>query len=236
MPGAAAEVGPGSAVHGVGAAVEGVPGADQDAPGMTPAVAMTAAELARRFQLVQEVGRGSGGSAVFRALDARGELGGAVAVKRVPRLSAEGRAALQREVDLLHELRGHPKVVQYVGHGDAAGHLWVVMEYCEGGSVQDLLDVTPDGLREEQIAHVCREALEALAGLHAKGLLHRDVKPGNMLVTSAGHVKLGDLGAAQRAADASPGDWTAGPLWAAPEVLAIRPYGPPSDVWAIGIR
>ena len=95
--------------------------------------------------------------------------------------------------------------------------------------MQDLLDLTPGGLREEQIAYVCREALEALAGLHAKGLVHRDVKPGNIFVTSAGGVKLGDLGAARRAADACPGDWTAGPLWAAPEVLAARPYGPPAD-------
>ena len=102
--------------------------------------------------------------------------------------------------------------------------------------MQDLLDLTPGGLREEQIAYVCREALEALAGLHAKGLLHCDVKPGNIFVTSAGGVKLGDLGAARRAADACPGDWTAGPLWAAPEVLAARPYGPPADVWALGIR
>ena len=130
MPGAAAEAGlgpgpgPGSAAEGAGAGAA----AEDAAPGRRAPAAMTAAELAGRFQLVQEVGRGSGGSAVFRALDARG---GAVAVKRVPlaRLSAQGRAALRREVDLLADLRGHPKVVQCVGHGeDAAGHLWLVTE------------------------------------------------------------------------------------------------------------
>lgn len=69
--------------------------------------------------------------------------------------------------------------------------LQIVMEYCPVGSVGDMMHITQQALREDQISYVCRCTLKGLAYLHAHRKIHRDIKPGNLLVNAAGQVKLG---------------------------------------------
>ena len=70
----------------------------------------------------------------------------------------------------------------------------IVMEYCEGGSVGDVLRITDKPLAEEHIALICRETLKGLRYMHGMHKIHRDIKGGNILLTADGHVKLADFG------------------------------------------
>ena len=71
--------------------------------------------------------------------------------------------------------------------------LWIAMEFCGGGSLQDIYNVT-GALTEQQIAYVCKETLKGLHYLHTMGKMHRDIKGANILLTDDGLVKLADFG------------------------------------------
>uniref|UniRef100_A0A8D2Q2N8 non-specific serine/threonine protein kinase n=1 Tax=Zosterops lateralis melanops TaxID=1220523 RepID=A0A8D2Q2N8_ZOSLA len=117
--------------------------------------------------------------------------------------------------------------------------LWICMEYCGGGSLQDIYHVTGP-LSELQIAYVCRETLQGLAYLHMKGKMHRDIKGANILLTDHGDVKLADFGVAAKitATIAKRKSFIGTPYWMAPEVAAVEKnggYNQLCDIWAVGI-
>uniref|UniRef100_A0A914X879 Mitogen-activated protein kinase kinase kinase kinase n=1 Tax=Plectus sambesii TaxID=2011161 RepID=A0A914X879_9BILA len=117
--------------------------------------------------------------------------------------------------------------------------LWIVMEYCGGGSLQDIYHMTGP-LSELQIAFVCRETLQGLNYLHSKGKIHRDVKGANILLANSGEVKLADFGVAAQitATIGKRKSFIGTPYWMAPEVASVERkggYGPQCDVWAVGI-
>ncbi|CAI7778985.1 unnamed protein product [Closterium sp. NIES-53] len=141
----------------------------------------------------------------------------------------------------------HPNVVRYHGSYQGDDFLWIVMEYCGGGSVADLMNNTDSPLEEGMIAYVCRESIKGLAYLHeiGKGLaylheigkVHRDIKGGNILLSDSGEIKLGDFGvAAQLTRTMSKRNTFIGtPHWMAPEVIQESLYDGKVDVWALGI-
>lgn len=136
---------------------------------------------------------GAGGQAFVYAARHRA-LGRRVALK-VPR--AEVATRLLQEARLAARLE-HPRVVRVeeVLEADiAAGTVpFLVMELCDGGSLDALLERHPEGLPEPRVREVARAVLEALAFAHRQGVVHRDVKPGNVLFDEHGQAKLADLG------------------------------------------
>ncbi|KAL6192883.1 hypothetical protein ACLB2K_033969 [Fragaria x ananassa] len=187
-----------------------------------------------KYELLNELGKGSYG-AVYKARDLKtSEM---VAIKVISLSQGEeGYEEICGEIEMLQQC-SHPNVVRYLGSYQGEEYLWIVMEYCGGGSVADLMNVTEDALEEYQIAYICREALKGLAYLHSIFKVHRDIKGGNILLTEQGDVKLGDFGvAAQLTRTMSKRNTFIGtPHWMAPEVIQESRYDGKVDVWALGV-
>ncbi|PON79712.1 Serine/threonine protein kinase [Parasponia andersonii] len=187
-----------------------------------------------KYELLNELGKGSYG-AVYKARDLKtSEL---VAIKVISLSEGEeGYEEIRGEIEMLQQC-SHPNVVRYLGSYQGEEYLWIVMEYCGGGSVADLMNVTEEPLEESQIAYICREALKGLAYLHSIFKVHRDIKGGNILLTEQGDVKLGDFGvAAQLTRTMSKRNTFIGtPHWMAPEVIQESRYDGKVDVWALGV-
>ncbi|XP_047086047.1 uncharacterized protein LOC124697507 [Lolium rigidum] len=187
-----------------------------------------------KYELLHELGKGSYG-AVYKARDLRTQE--LVAVKIISLSEGEeGYEDIRGEIEMLQQC-SHPNVVRYFGSYQGEEYLWIVMEYCGGGSVADLIGITEEPLDEPQIAYICRESLKGLAYLHTIFKVHRDIKGGNILLTEQGEVKLGDFGvAAQLTRTMSKRNTFIGtPHWMAPEVIQESRYDGKVDVWALGV-
>ncbi|KAM9923205.1 hypothetical protein OXX59_005321 [Metschnikowia pulcherrima] len=143
---------------------------------------------------------------------------------------------VQQEIQFLADLKNAPNVTHYYGSFLDGTKLWIIMDYCEGGSMRTLLKA---GLFEEKyIGVIVREVLLALSAVHKIGVIHRDLKAANILVTNEGHVQLCDFGvAAQLTTKAAKRTTIAGtPFWMAPEVIREGDqYNYKADIWSLGI-
>ncbi|GAA2144375.1 serine/threonine-protein kinase [Actinomadura napierensis] len=195
--------------------------------------------LAGRYRLLSVVGRGGMGT-VWRARDET--LDREVAVKEVllpSGLSDDDRHT--RHQRTLREARAsarlnHPGVVTVHDVVDEDDRPWIVMELVRARSLQDVLD--DDGpLPPGRVAAVGRQIIGALRAAHAIGILHRDVKPANVLVTDDDRAVLTDFGIAQMAGDATltgTGLIMGSPAYMSPERVNGDRAIPASDLWALG--
>jgi len=193
------------------------------------------ARLGDSLELVDEIGRGGMGT-VWKARHLR--LGRTVAVKFLaPELAAQPdfERRLEREARAL-ALLSHPGIVAVHDYGRDEGVGYIVMEYVEGAPLSSVIPLPLD-----RAVVIARHVLQALAYAHRRGVVHRDVKPENILVDAAGAVKVTDFGIARLVTgDADPGITAVGrvagtPRYLAPEALAGAAPDPRMDVYAVGI-
>uniref|UniRef100_H3BGY6 Mitogen-activated protein kinase kinase kinase kinase n=1 Tax=Latimeria chalumnae TaxID=7897 RepID=H3BGY6_LATCH len=147
-------------------------------------------------------------------------------------------SVIQQEILMVKTCKHH-NIVAYFGSYIRFHKLWICMEFCGGGSFQDIYHVTGP-LSERQIAYVCRETLQGLAYLHNQGKIHRDIKGANILLNECGEVKLADFGISAQitATIARRMSFIGTPYWMAPEVAAVEVkggYNELCDIWSVGI-
>jgi len=113
--------------------------------------------------------------------------------------------------------------------------IWISMEYCDIGSVADMMKICETTLNEDQICFVMKEALMGLYFLHERKIIHRDIKGGNILLSSKGEVKLADFGVSSEMKDYTMNHEVIGsPFWMAPELIEEN-YDNKVDIWSLGI-
>ncbi|PNJ06758.1 MAP4K1 isoform 4 [Pongo abelii] len=187
------------------------------------------------YDLLQRLGGGTYGE-VFKARDkVSGDL---VALKMVKMEPDDDVSTLQKEILILKTCR-HANIVAYHGSYLWLQKLWICMEFCGAGSLQDIYQVT-GSLSELQISYVCREVLQGLAYLHSQKKIHRDIKGANILINDAGEVRLADFGISAQigATLARRLSFIGTPYWMAPEVAAVAlkgGYNELCDIWSLGI-
>ncbi|NAS26724.1 protein kinase [Herbidospora sp. NEAU-GS84] len=195
--------------------------------------------LAERYELISPLGRGTMGT-VWRAVDRT--LGREVAVKEIrqdPGLTQEQRTELRER--MIREGRAaarvhHPSVATIFDAIEVGGVPWIIMELVEGRSLEQVVD--EDGpLPPRLVAEIGADLLGALRAAHASDILHRDVKPSNVLITHSGRVVLTDFGIAKSRGDTAltqTGMVIGSPGYTAPERARGEYTGPESDLWSLG--
>ncbi|MGW0857231.1 serine/threonine-protein kinase, partial [Streptomyces sp. NPDC002690] len=174
---------------------------------------------------------------VWRATDE--VLGRAVAVKLLlgDRADSSSTARFRLEAQTAARL-SHPHLVAVFDFGTWEDRLYLVMELVEGRSLGDLL-TAQESVHPEQVARIAGDAAAGLAAAHRQGVVHRDIKPGNLMLDAEGSVKIGDFGIAQFVDDPSTALTTAGQivgtsLYLAPERALGRTAGADSDMYSLG--
>lgn len=199
-----------------------------------PALGIEAELEAEGFEHAELIGQGGFG-AVYRCVERALERQVAVKVLRVESGTAD-LARFLREQRTMGKLSGHPNIVTVL-HVDvtAAGRPYLVMPYHSRGSLHDALSASgplpyADGLR------LGVKLAGALETAHRSGILHRDVKPGNVLISDYGDPELCDFGIAHITGgfETGTGEVTGSPAFTAPEVLAGRPSTVRSDIYSLG--
>lgn len=187
------------------------------------------------FEILLRVGGGTYGE-VYKARNKQnGELAAIKVIKMEPE---DDFSIIQQEIVIVKSCK-HPNIVAYYGSYIRANKLWICMEFCGGGSLQDVYHVTGP-LTEPQIAYICREMLQGLDYLHAQKKIHRDIKGANILLNDQGEVKLADFGISAQitATLARRMSFIGTPYWMAPEVAAVEikgGYNELCDIWSVGI-
>jgi eukaryotic-like serine/threonine-protein kinase len=199
-------------------------------------MALQAGETLGRYQVEGLVGQG-GMAVVYRAVDS--VLGRTVAVKVIRPAYTEDPHFLER---FLQEARvvaslDHPNVLPIFDFGEEKGRPYLVLPYLPGGSLADRMGGQPQPL--PLVAAWTIQLAGALDTAHARGVLHRDVKPGNVLVTKDGRLMLGDFGIA-RLAEATTRLTATGmvvgtPIYMAPELARGADASPASDRYALAV-
>jgi serine/threonine-protein kinase len=219
---------------------------DATAPGATAPAGVAVAELANgalfanRYRIEQILGRGGMGI-VYRAIDT--QLDETVAIKTLPgdvmQRSPEDLERFKREIRLARKIT-HRNVLRTYDYGEAEGVYFISMEYVRGYTLAELLEEAPDHRMAPRAAMgLSRQICRGLQAAHEQGIIHRDIKPQNVLIDHKGEVKLMDFGIA-RMAESKEGMTQVGlivgtPHYMSPEQVQGNQLDARSDVYSMGV-
>ncbi|KAK9077153.1 hypothetical protein SSX86_005489 [Deinandra increscens subsp. villosa] len=184
-------------------------------------------KIEQDFELGQTIGQGKFGSVVKCRNRVSGE-------EFACKILQKGEEIVHKEVEIMQHLSGHPGVVALKAVYEDAQSFHLVMELCSGGRLLD--QMREDGLFSEQkAANLMKELMLVLKYCHDMGVIHRDVKPDNILISASGSIKLADFGLAARIANGQSLHGVVGsPAYVAPEVL-LGGYSEKVDIWSAGV-
>jgi mitogen-activated protein kinase kinase kinase len=200
-----------------------------------------------------KIGQGSFGNVYLGLNGLTGEL---MAIKQVdmPKNETEKSKkmmvnALKQEISLLKEL-SHENIVRYLGSNEDISNMYIFLEYIPGGSVSSMLKMYGP-FEDELVRNFTKQVLVGLVYLHSKGIIHRDIKGGNILVDNNGSVKIGDFGISKKISKEEAEEeqkdkdndndkkkkrasLQGSVFWMAPEVVKQVAYTEKADVWSVG--
>ena len=191
--------------------------------------------MVQGYRVVSKIGRG-GSSIVYLA--ERESDKQHVVLKILNATAGLDEILLQRfvqEFDIISSI-DHPNVVKIYDRGFSDRHAYIAMEYFPDGSLADLI---PDGLSGRQALSLLAQAASALREIHSRGIIHRDIKPGNLMARADGSIVLADFGIAKRLGEdkgrTRQGELYGTPYYVSPEQIEGGPATMQSDIYALGI-
>lgn len=203
-------------------------------PGLSPTVFQFERQvtpweaLVDKYEVFEKLGSGCAGT-VHRAVHL--DSGREVALKTLRSQDSDLAIKAKNEYELLKQLEPHPKIIQVVDFHDLHGEAAVVLEFFRGLTLHAMVqeEVSP----ESTGSVLCTALFEAVAHLHAHGILHRDIKPGNVLVSHCRRdLRLIDFNVAASFSEGPPLTPTGTEQYKAPELFLGEPHSTRSDVWA----
>lgn len=194
------------------------------------------AVLAGRYTLEREVGRG-GMATVYLGRDSKHNRPVAVKILRMEIAAWLGHERFLREIQIAARLT-HPHILPLYDSGEASGLLYYVMPYVDGESLRDRIQ-REGRLPHEDARRIAREVADALSYAHSHDVVHRDIKPGNILL-EAGHAVVADFGIARALSQAGGEELTTSglvvgtPMYMSPEQISGSQIDGRSDVYSLG--
>ncbi|MBR0674462.1 serine/threonine-protein kinase, partial [Neoroseomonas soli] len=199
---------------------------------------MLPAELNQKYEVRGTLGAGAMGT-VYDAVDRIIERRVAIKVVNRPNESdpeaVEAHARFRREAQAAGRL-SHPNIVGVYDYGENQTQAWIVMELVEGGSLKGRIDKN-QRFTIPEIVRIMGEVCAALNYSHQRGVVHRDIKPGNIMMTTDGQVKIADFGIArlENSSMTQVGTLIGTPSYMAPEQFRGEPVDLRADIWAAGV-
>ena len=187
----------------------------------------------QEFDLIELIGQGNYGR-VYKVLHKKT---GKIYAAKIANIGTNNEIeSFKKEINVLKQCNS-PYIVHYYDSYIKNYQIWIILEYCDGGSLLELIKILPKPLNEEQIASLIYMILTGLNFLHENKKIHRDVKTGNILLTREGIVKLGDFGVSTQLMHSFSKKISkiGTPIYMSPEVIMQNKYNYKCDIWSLGI-
>ncbi len=187
----------------------------------------------QEFDLIELIGQGNYGK-VYKVLHKKT---GKIYAAKIANLGTSNEIeSFKKEINVLKQCDS-PYIVHYYDSYIKNYQIWIILEYCDGGSLLELIKILPKSLNEEQIASLINMILTGLNFLHENKKIHRDVKTGNILLTREGIAKLGDFGVSTQLMHSFSKKISkiGTPFYMSPEVIMQNKYNYKCDIWSLGI-
>ena len=185
-----------------------------------------------KYEKKELIGKGAFGKAYKATSKERREV---FIVKEVSGLNKREIESAQNEIKILKEVH-HDNVVKYVDDFTEPDKFLIVMEYCAGGDLGTYIKQQKQPLPEDQVMNWFKQIVSGISSVHERKILHRDLKPDNIFLTSWFQLKIGDFGISKslsRTYDMA-STLCGTPVYMAPEVLGGEPYDQKADMWGVG--
>ena len=144
---------------------------------------------------------------------------------------------VQEETSLMRLVNSSNNIVKYFGSyfSRQTNTLWLILEFCDSGSVIDLMLAMDRTYTEVEIATIIKMVLNGLILIHEKNLIHRDIKGANILLSGEGFAKIGDFGVGVQLQEDFRKSKKGSPYWMSPQVVKNEGYGVGTDIWSLGV-
>ncbi|KAJ3089463.1 Serine/threonine-protein kinase plk4 [Quaeritorhiza haematococci] len=190
------------------------------------------------YELDEMLGRGGFGFVHKATSRSLGSYGREVAIKLIDKKLMKAHNMTRRvanEVEIHWQLH-HPGIIELYNYFEDANYVYLITELCKNGELYRYIQQRHGALTEPEARTVMHQIVSALQYLHTNGIIHRDLKLSNLLLTENYDVKLADFGLAVKMIDPDAEQKTmcGTPNYISPEILSRQPYGLASDVWSLG--
>jgi serine/threonine protein kinase len=183
------------------------------------------------YTIQSKIGAGSY-SKVYKAVDSETKNLVAIKIITTSKLNASLIQRLSKEIEILKQLK-HVNIISLLNYSITDKHIYLVMEFCDGGTVGDKIGKLTT---ESQVKEIVKQIIDGMVYLQNKNILHRDIKPANILVTVDNIIKIIDFGFSSDLKENDMYSTICGtPMYMSPELLKCESYNKKTDLWSLGV-